>query len=339
MRKGTLILLLVVLGLGVGAFLLMRKPWSNSKQAATAFAVKDTSKVTRIFLADKAGKSLTLQRNIDNTWTANNNVLVDHTKINLLLTTLHDLQVKMPVAPSMHNTAMGILGSKGVKCEVYEGEQLLKVLYIGTETPEKEGTFMILEGEDQPYIIQQPGFIGFLTPRFSTDEIKWRSKLIFNVAKKDIQEISIRYPTKESESFVLNANTSQQKGFILDIKGNLVQTDTLKTNLLLNAFEQLYAEGFYDETVFTKAERDSVFGLEPYVIISLKLTNGEVKQLSLYEKLVGDKTKDRFDDNRKERNIDPEKFFAKVGDQNLAASVQEYAFRRILIKKSDLQLH
>ncbi len=338
MKKSTFILFLVVVVLGISTFLLMRKPWSNSQHEAAAFAVKDTAKVTRVFLADKAGKTLTLERNSDNTWTANNNVLVDHTKINLLLTTLHDFQVKMPVSPSMHNTAMGILGSKGIKCEIYEGERLLKVIYIGTETPEKEGTFMILEGEDQPYIIQQPGFIGFLTPRFSTDEIKWRSKLIFNVAKKDIQEITIRYPSNASESFVLNAITAQQKGVIQDIKGNLVQTDTLKTNLLLNAFEQLYAEGFYDETVFTKVERDSVFGLNAYVSIDLKLINGDIQHLSLYEKLVGDKTKDRFDENKKERTIDPEKFFAKVGNQNLAASVQEYAFRRILVKKSDLQL-
>jgi hypothetical protein len=338
MKKGTLILLLVVLILGISAFLLMRKPWSNSQHDATAFAIKDTAKVTRIFLADKAGKTVMLQRKANNTWTANNNVLVDHTKINLILTTLHDLQVKMPVSPSMHNTAMGILGSKGIKCEVYEGEHLLKVIYIGTETPDKEGTFMILEGEDQPYIIQQPGFIGFLTPRFSTEEIKWRSKLIFNAAKKDIEEITIRYPSQESESFVLNAITAQKQGFIKDIKGGLVQTDTLKTNLLLNAFEQLYAEGFYDETVFTKAERDSVFGLKAFVIIQLKLNNGDIQHLSLFEKLVGDKTKDRFDDNQRERSIDPEKFFAKVGSQNLAASVQEYAFRRVLIKKSDLQM-
>jgi hypothetical protein len=136
----------------------------------------------------------------------------------------------------------------------------------------------------------------------------------------------------------LNAITAQKQGFIKDIKGGLVQTDTLKTNLLLNAFEQLYAEGFYDETVFTKAERDSVFGLKAFVIIQLKLNNGDIQHLSLYEKLVGDKTKDRFDDNQKERSIDPEKFFAKVGAQNLAASVQEYAFRRVLIKKSDLQM-
>jgi hypothetical protein len=338
MKKGTLILLFVVIGLGIVSIVLMRKPWSNSTRSSEMFAVKDTSKVTRVFLADKAGSSLLLQRNSDNTWNANKSVLVDHTKINLLLTTLHDLQMKIPVAASMHNTAMAILGSSGIKCEVYAGDEIVKVIYIGSETPDKEGTFMILEGEDQPYIVQQPGFIGFLTPRFNTDEIKWRSKLIFNVAKKDIEEITITYPNAPQESFVLNAKVAQQQGFIQDIKGNLVRTDTLKTNLLLNAFEQLYAEGFYDEKVFTKAERDSVFAQPAFVKIQLRLSNGELQQLSLFEKPIGEKTKDRYDENNVERSIDPEKFFAKVGEQDLAASVQEFAFRRILKKKSDLQL-
>jgi hypothetical protein len=243
----------------------------------------------------------------------------------------------MPVAPSMHNTAMGILGSKGIKCEVYQGDKVYKTIYIGTETPEKEGTFMILEGEDQPYIIQQPGFIGFLTPRFSTEEVKWRSKLIFNIAKNDIQEITISYPKLPQQSFVLNAKLAQEMGFVNDIKGNLVRTDTLKTSLLLHAFENLYAEGFYEEAVFTKAERDSVFATNPKVIIFVKLKNGQSKSLKLYEKFIGDKTKDRFDENLVERNIDPEKFFAKIDEQDIAASVQEYAFRRILVKLSDLQ--
>jgi hypothetical protein len=337
MKKGTFLLILMVAVLSVGTYMLMKKPWANTPHTADAFAVKDTAKVSKVFLADKNGKTILLQRNPDNTWMVNNEVLADHTKINLLLTTLHDLQVKMPVAPSMHNTAMGILGSKGIKCEVYQGEQIIKTIYIGTETPEKEGTFMILEGEDQPYIIQQPGFIGFLTPRFSTEAIKWRSKLIFNLGKKDIQEITIYYPAAPEESFVLNAKVAQEKGFIQDIKGNLVQTDTIKTNLLLNAFEQLYAEGFYEEAVFTKAERDSVFARQPYVSIQVKLSNGQTKSLSLFEKLIGDKTKDRFDDSQQAREIDPEKFFAKIDEQDLAASVQEYAFRRILRKKTDLQ--
>jgi hypothetical protein len=324
MKKGTLLLLLLVVVLGIAVYWFKSKPWRSSAHTAEAFAVKDTSAVTRIFMANKNGGKVLLERQPSNVWMVNGKVAADHTKINLLLTTLHDLQVKMPVTESMHNTAMAILGSSGIKCEVYAGADLVKTIYIGSETPDKEGTFMILEGEDQPYIIQQPGFIGFLTPRFHTSEVKWQSKLIFNTPAYDIKKLQVSYPQMPNESYMIEAS--------------MVQTnlDTQAVKVLLNSFEGLYAEGFYEEAVFTKKERDSLYQRTPYCMIEITTIANKIHKVVFYEKPVGDRTKDRYDENLQERTIDPEKFFAKIEGTNLVASVQEYAFRRVLRKKSDL---
>lgn len=327
MKKGTLFLLLLVVVLGVAVYWFKSKPWRSSAHTAEAFAVKDTNAVTRIFMANKNGGKVLLERMPSNVWMVNGKVAADHTKINLLLTTLHDLQVKMPVTESMHNTAMAILGSSGIKCEVYAGANLVKTIYIGSETPDKEGTFMILEGEDQPYIIQQPGFIGFLTPRFHTSEVKWQSKLIFNTTANEIQKLQISYPSMPNESFIIETSVAR------------AELDTQAVKVLLHSFEGLYAEGFYEEAVFTKRERDSLYQRTPYCIIELTSTSSKVQRVVFYEKPVGDRTKDRYDESMQERTIDPEKFFAKIEGTNLVASVQEYAFRRVLRKKSDLIKH
>ncbi len=336
MIRNTKILAALLLALGLSYWLISKKPWRTSIRAVGDFAIEDTSLVSKIFMANKTGEKVLLERNANNTWIVNGKILADEVKIKLLLSTFHDMQIQKPIPPSMHNTAMGILASRGIKTEIYHGDILLKTIYVGSETPEQTGTFMLLEGDDEAYVIHIPGFVGYLTPRFFMTEIKWRNKLIFDIAPENIAEIQISYPKNEKESFTFLKEPFTKQSTILNYNGDLVQADTLKVKMLLYSFNQKYAEGFYDDSTFTKLERDSVLSLVPYCMIRVKQTNGIEQNIALYNKLVGEKTKDRYDENGKELVIDPEKYYAKLTDIEQMASVQDYVFRRILVKASDL---
>jgi len=336
MNRNTKILAAVLLVLVLSYWLISKRPLRTSNRAVGDFSIEDTSLVSKIFMANKSGKKVLLERNANNTWMVNGKILADEVKIKLLLSTLHDMQIQKPIPSSMHNTAMGILASRGIKTEIYQGDKLLKTIYVGSETPEQTGTFMLLEGDDEVYSIHIPGFIGYLTPRFFMTEIKWRNKLIFDVAPENIAEVQISYPKNEKESFTFLKEPFTKQSTILNYNGDLVRADTLKIKMLLYSFTQKYAEGFYDDSTFTKTERDSVLSLVPYCTIRVKQTNGMEQNIALYSKLVGEKTKDRYDENGKELVIDPEKYYAKLTDIEQMASVQDYVFRRILVKASDL---
>lgn len=336
MKKNTWILLIAIALLALATYWFKSKPKSTAAKPSDYFAVKDTAAVTKIFMATKSGSRITLERGMQNVWIVNGKVPADFTKINLLLTTLHDLQIKMPVPETMHNTAMGILGTAGIKVEVYSGNERVKTLYVGTETPDKEGTFMILENEDQPYIIQQPGFIGFLTPRFNTTEIRWRSKEVFNLQANEIKKISFTYPAEPNAGFLLDADLFAQQQNVYAQGGKPFAADTLACKLLLKSFGGIYAEGFYEDSVFTIAEKDSLFKLQPYCVIEVLTRKNQTHKTTLYAKPLSDKTKDRYDEQGNERTIDPDKFYARLGDTYIVASVQEYVFRRILRKREQM---
>lgn len=337
-NRNTILLLLLFVVLGAGYWLVSRNPWRTVAKPADAFAIEDTAAITKIFLANKRGQKILLERNSNQSWTVNGRFLADEPKIRLLLGTLHDLRIQLPIPESMHNTAMGILASVGIKTEIYAGDQLIQTLYVGSETPDKTGTFMLLEGEDEPYSIHIPGFVGFLTPRFFLSEIKWRNKLLFDIPYHQLQQVEITYPGNPSHSFQYDYALFNSLGKILNAAKRPVDADTQQVKYFAHAFLQKYVEGYYEDSTFTPAERDSLFQLNPYCIIRYRTFNEKEKDftVTLYYKPLGGRTKERYDEQGRLLDIDPEKFYARIDGIPQVASVQEYALRPILRKAGEL---
>ncbi|MCG9880396.1 MAG: DUF4340 domain-containing protein [Bacteroidia bacterium] len=337
MNKQTKILIAVLMITGIAYYLVSKKPWRTAEKAANAFAVEDTASITKIFMANKRGEKVLLERLSNNEWQVNGKVLAEQPKIQLLLSTLKQMQIQMPIPPAMHNTAIGILATKGIKTEVYAGDKLIKTIYVGSETPDKTGTFMLLEGDEEVYSVHIPGFVGYLTPRFFITEIKWRSKLVFNYNPDEIDSYQINYLKNPEESFSFQKDLFLSNQSILNGKNESILADSQQVKVLLHSFQNKYVEGYYDDSTFTPRERDSLFTLQPYCKIVLKSVQGKSHELSFYEKPVGDRTKFRYDDQGNELEIDPEKFYVKIDDIPQIASIQEYAFRNVLSKLSKLK--
>ncbi|MCE2740871.1 MAG: DUF4340 domain-containing protein [Sphingobacteriales bacterium] len=339
MNKQTKILLLVLLLLGSAYFMISQKPWRNAEKAADAFAVQDTAGISKIFMANKRGEKVLLERMLTNEWLVNGKVPADFQKIQLLLSTLKQMQIQMPIPASMHNTAIAILASRGIKTEIYAGDKLVKTIYVGSETPDKTGTFMLLEGEDEAYSVHIPGFVGYLTPRFFMSEIKWRNKLVFNYQPQEIKQFKINYFQDNSQSFSYQKDLFEEQHVLKNAAGNLVQADTQQVKVFLSAFHNKFVEGFYDDSTFTPTERDSLFKREPFCEIQIQLVQGKSQVLTFYEKPIGDRTKERYDAQGNELAADPEKFFVRIDGIEQIASIQEYVFRNILTTLNRLQKH
>ncbi len=328
-RKNSIILLVILLAL-TGLYLyLNQKGWNTMKITPDMLSVKDTASVTRIFMANKNGKKVLLERN-QGQWLVDGQP-ADLTKVNLILQTLYTMKVLKPVEPGAIHTAIEILAIKGIKTEIYAGNKLLKTIYVGSETPDQTGTIMMLDGSNEPVIAHVPGFVGYLTPRFIVDPIKLKSRLVFNHNSTNIANLQVIYPAQPNESFaILNGKLS-------DATGNPVSmSDTNALKFYLNGFANLYLEGYLNE--WPQNEQDSVMNQQPYCIVKLTDTQNLTTTLKVFYKPVGKRTKERYNlETNEAYTYDTEKYFAQINNTQTLAMIQEFSFGRILIKLSQLK--
>lgn len=333
MSKQIKILLVLMVAAAAVYFLVVRKPWKSYNGDGTDFAIADTGAITKMFLADPRGGKVLLTKQADGSWMADNTVAADMTKINLLLQTMHDIKMRNPIGENAFNTVIKELTAAGIKVEFYTGDDLLKTIYVGQMTLDQSGTFMMIEGAESPFVTHIPGFVGYLTPRFPTNPVKWKSKLIFDTKLEDVAKITVSYPITPTESF--NVDNTGATPVLQDAQGNVVQADANFLKYYAGSFTQLFAEAYDDN--FTSAQHDSISKGDAYCVIKVEDKKGKTQELKLHIKGVDAKTKSRYDDQGNELTYDTDKYFGFINNDKNMVYVQNYNFGRVIKKLSDFK--
>jgi len=202
--KQTLIYILIFGLLGVGVWYIFFRDDQNlftSKDAG--FTIKDTGAIGKIFLVDNNNESVKLVRTADG-WTVNEKYKALPGAVQSLLFTLNSQVAQRPVPEQLHNDVVRKMASSN-KIEIYDRQgNKMRVFYVGTESPGNVGTYMLMEGGSRPYVVQIPGFEGYLTPRYMPLERFWRDRTVFNIEAKDITKISMQYMREPLNSFTIS---------------------------------------------------------------------------------------------------------------------------------------
>lgn len=334
MNKNLKILLILVAVAAAAYFIISRKPWSTLKSELKEFAIKDTASITKFFLADRRRGQVLVAKNEKGVWMVDNAFKADMTKINLLLATMHDVTVRNPISEKEFNTVIGTLATEGIKAEFYSGDKIVKTIYVGPASADQSGTFMMIEGSSAPFVTHIDGFVGYLTPRFYTNPIKWKDKGVFTLDPKEIQLISVGYPHDPSQSFVVeNGSAPMVKSVTPDVKE--IPTDVNFVKYYVGGFNNLYFEG-YDEDM-SGAKADSIKKMMPYCIVEVKKTDGSQIRLQVNYKEVGDHTKILYDKDGKLLPYDTEKYYAFINDEKDVVYIQQYNFGRIFKTLADFK--
>ena len=90
------------------------------------------------------------------------------------------MRIKNPVARSALNNVIKRMAVQNTKVTIYSNNGDMKTLFIGGETADQLGTFMMIDGAKEPYVIHIPGFNGYLSSRFNCKEDLWRDKKLFD---------------------------------------------------------------------------------------------------------------------------------------------------------------
>lgn len=181
--KKILLYILIVISLILLIFLGIRnnKHTSTLRDDKRDFAISDTLSIDKIILKNRSLETIILQRNKQKTkWTLNDTLIANPYSINLLLKTSKEMKVKNPIARSGLENVIKRMAIQNTKVDFFKNNKKTKTIYIGGETADQLGTFMMIEGAKEPYVVHIPGFNGYLSSRFSCKEHLWRSKKIFN---------------------------------------------------------------------------------------------------------------------------------------------------------------
>ena len=199
-----------------------------------------------------------------------------------MMTTLGRVAVKFTPTRASNEHIIKEMASIGIKVELYDKlDQIIKTYYVGGSTNDELGTYMMMEGSDQPYVTHLPMLEGGLRWRFTPRAEQWRDKTIFRAKPEDIKSVSVNYPTRKGEAFTLTSTGKNQYDVapgneLLAQKNGNVNSNTVLSYLV--GFESVIAEGFEN----TNTAKDSIRQVEPFSILEIEKNSGEKKTVKFY---------------------------------------------------------
>lgn len=326
MKRNLLYLGILIVLCIVAYFTLIRDASTSYRKKDADFALKDTTDVSRILMTSLNGDTIDL-RFENNTWTYNNGKAPRPDAVHNLLNTLRQLEVKVPVAKSMHNTVVKSIAGKRTLVQIYnlKGEKI-KGFYIGENTDKLNGTFMLMETSEKPFVVNIPGFAGYASTVFFTDEKDWRSKEIFSIKTADIRQLDITYPAVKDSTFSL----VRQADNTFMLVGNQTNQKPLNQEIVqyyLKQFQFLNAEYYLDES----EKRDSLLGVQPACIMSVTDIHNKNTTLKIYYRPLTYRTKMQFTYEDKPIEFDLDKYYGIFNQDADLAIIQNFVFGKLLI--------
>ncbi|MCB0644433.1 MAG: hypothetical protein KDC44_22470 [Phaeodactylibacter sp.] len=285
------------------------------------FAVQDIDRIQKIFMADRRGRQTTLERKGAD-WIVNGQGKANPNILNNLLQVIRRVEIQFIPPTTATEPIVQDLSTNGIKVELYDGKsEPFKVYYVGGTTPDERGTYMIMEGADQPYVTHLPSVSGGLRVRYNIWGENWRDKTVFAYKPGEIAFVSIEYPNFRSKSFQLYAgDKSYEVEPFYDITpGDRKAVPSGLAQSYLLGFERVVAEAFENEN----NGRDSIAQQLPFAIITVKTKTGAEKVVEL-NPLDQQRVADKFAATPIER------YFAEVRPPDDFMMVQHHLFAPIL---------
>jgi hypothetical protein len=343
MKKNKIILLVILVLAVVAVLLVANNRYSTLENGESDFAVSDTSSITKIFIADKNVNSITLDRT-ESGWKLDGKFPANQRNVEVILETLKRFKVKAPVSLASHDNVVKRMATVGKKVEVYQmvyrinlfdkiklfrHEKLTKVFYVGDATQDNLGTYMLMEGANQPYIVYLPSFRGFLNTRFSPNPDDWKSHIIFNKTLANIKSISVEFGRQAEESFRVD---------VIDSKGNYDLTalagmekvdsyDTLRLLNFLTSFRDLRYESRLNN-LLPPVKIDSIVNSPFLYEIVLVDQKNDTSMVKIFEKKeVGWEEKGLL---LEQIPVDYDRIYGLVNDDEDFVLLQYYVFDKVL---------
>ena len=284
------------------------------------FSISEIEKIDKIFLSDRKGNNITLQKD-SNRWTVNNKYNVRDDAISTLLSTIKKISIQRPVPKTGYNNVIKQLATTGVKVEIYYNKKM-KTYTVGGSTSNHLGTYMLMDNSENPYIVHIAGFNGFLSPRYGIqgyelDINNWRDNTVFKIETEIINEISLIDLQENNKSFTIKTKPL----LLIDVNNNDIKYDLDKVIEYLNNFSQLNSENFKGNNIDITNEK---------LIYKLKINYDDKEDI--LEAYTFSKTNNNS--NNSKPNV--ERMYARLNNEEFLL-IQNYVFNKVFISIDELK--
>ena len=287
----------------------------NNKTNKKNFAIPDSSVVSKIIMTDKSGNSILL-KNDSNNWIVNNKFDAWNNQVDYTLKVMEDIRVKSSVAEEKIDYVIKNIATSGVKIELFQKNKKIKSYYIGGNTKDYFGTYMMMEGSETPYVMHIPDRNpGILNPKFKilgtkVNENVWRAPIVIDYKDNPITKIIFNDLINTDQSFLVDLQNLN----LYDHKLEKIKIDSSLFSYWKLAFTDLQCGSYKSEL------NKNNFELIKKIYITTKNTTD-----SLY---IYDKTK--FQNTLKEFNSSVEYKYASFNNSELVV-IQNNIFNKVLI--------
>lgn len=325
--KRTLLYLAIAALLAVLVYfaVVQRHQGSYSKKE-TAFAVQDTTEIAQVVLSDLNGDTAILEHR-NGIWLINGKYRARADAVSNLLQTLHDMQVKTPVSKAMHDIAVKQIATDRVKVDIFNAHnEKIKGYFVGPPSTTYNGNFMLMEDAHTPFIVSIPGFEGFLSTRFFTDETEWRDRAVFRYDPATIKEVDVTYSIEKDSSFSIVRQGDGNYALLHDqkvVSGS--NPEILKA--FIRQFSLLNCESYIPDAY----KKDSLLQNDPVCTIHVEDLNGNGSTLKIYYRPVTYRTKLQFNYQSQALKYDVDKFYGIFNDDRDLAIVQNFVFGKLFV--------
>ena len=322
--------------------LLMGRSSTTNRRSAVDFAIADTASIQWIFMADRTGCHVLLQRESESRWLLDKKDVAMQENVDGLLSVLHNIAVKMPVGKAATENVVKWLATGATKVQVSYSDYRIrlgsfqwwkcrrtKTFYIGSPTPDNLGNYAIMDKARQPYIVYVPGFRGFISPYFSTLVADWKSHQLLNLRISEIAEVRLTDFEHPEESLLIRRHGEKHFDiFSLPDESQLPQYDTLKLYDHLSSYRKLNFEFFAEKP--TPAQRDSILSQK---FKELKVTDvyGNCLKMTMYH-ILNEYNTEEYDYQPEFMDLyNRDKFYVTLDDNTADFYICQYfVFDRII---------
>ena len=285
------------------------------------FNLSETENIDKIIMSDKAGNIITLEKEKEE-WIINSKYPVWKRQIEYTLNVMKDIRIKSSVSEQKTNLVEEIIATTGVKVEIFEGEEKIKSYYIGGNTSDHQGTYMIMENAENAYVMHIPDrHPGILNPKYGIEGIYvnenvWREPIIINIIPKEISEVKVIDFINQEQSFTINIKNKT----LADFRNNEILIDNRKYNEFASFFSNLQC-GIYKSEL-----NPEDFTLSKKIYIT---NNNQTDSLIVYDITEIQKTQKKYDST-------VENLYAKWNNSEMVI-IQKNIFNKVLITLDEIK--
>lgn len=249
----------------------------DSKEAA--FSVKDTNAITKIRLAEVINNvekyQIMVEKNAAGKWLIGNKYNALEPQIALFFKTISQLKVREVLTDKGNESADAILTNYHVKVEIFDKKGVMKAYDLGQEGKDHIGSLMRMANAKTAYIVEIPGFQGYLNGRFPLQLQAWEENLLFEWDYANIQSIDVKFKDKNKSSFSIKR--AENNTFSLNGK----MADSSKVNRYLRQYKgKVYAETFANADF--PGKKDELKTQTPDVVLNISYKDGNKKTIVLF---------------------------------------------------------